>query len=365
MPSTPTAIGALETRVLTRVVNVIAKQHTFLMNQLFPPSTHRPINRSAIQYDQLTENRYMAPFTTVNGDAAMLKGETGDSITITTPLIKMKDPVQSSDDIFKRMAGQTDILAGTTDVTMEYIESEIAKGLARMESSIQEREEWMVSQCLQGAISYKVENRANFTITLNKPAGNTIVPTSGEFWDETNARPLTDIDTKIKRRNNEVNGPRLTVGVCGLEAADAIRKQVEDEVIKLDTQRYVEYNSRIEFGNEFTESGAIYLGRLGGIDHWEYAEAVKDEDGTSTDLIRAKYIEYFSTTPQALRDREMIYGSHHYDLIAIQEGLTMQRRFSKSEMKTEPSSITNYVMSRPLPLFYRPDHLISFKAVSG
>ncbi len=52
------------------------------------------------------------------------------------------------------------------------------------------------------------------------------------------------------------------------------------------------------------------------------------------------------------------------DIEAIQRGLHIGRRFSKVELKEDPSVYVQYLKTRPLPVFKRPDWNISMQVVS-
>jgi len=140
---------------------------------------------------------------------------------------------------------------------------------------------------------------------------------------------------------------------------------IESEELKLDGTRLVDFGGSFSaFANQYEDSGVIYLGRINGIDFWEYGQSVLEEDGTEIPLIREKYIEFVSRAPKAQNMRRLYYAPI-MDIRAIRDGRHMTKRYTFSKMQDDPSTWVQWMKTRPLPLPKRPDWNISFKAVSG
>ena len=355
-------IEAIDTRVLNGVVMREEKSHRFLTDLLFPTSTWLPISGEEVQIDQDVFDPIMAPFVETNGEAVMLSRQSGDTYAVKCPNISIKEPLTASAELLKRTAGDSAILTGPReDIVRRNLNRLIAKDTRLMMSSVSEREEWMVAQMLRGAITYSVSNRANFSLTFNKPAGNTISPTVK--WDNSSATFLQDIQS-VKRQQNLNNGPNITDAICSTEAAQAIEAAVEAGDLAYDNQRNVPVGAFEAFINDYNEQGVIFLGTIGNIRFWEYGESVKEEDRSTTEkLIRAGYIEFISRTQRLISMNTLYYGVI-LDTEAILNDMHITRRFTKVKMQDDPSAYVQYMKTRPLPVPKRPDWYISFEAVT-
>lgn len=356
-------IEAIETRVLNGVVQVEEKTHRFLTDLLFPQRTWLPIQTAEVQIDQDVFDPIMAPFVETNGEAVQLSRQSGNTYSVKTPYIPVKMTLTGSEELLKRSAGQSAILApvGGVDVISENLTRLVANDTRTLMTSISEREEWMIAQMLQGTITYSAENRANWTVAFNKPAGNNVVPAT--YWDQAGATFLTDLQD-IKRIQNGNNGPGITDAICSTEAGQAITAAVEAGDLAYDNDRNVPVGRFSAFVEDYNEQGVIYLGTIGNIRFWEYGESVKEEDRVTTEkLIRPGYIEFVSVT-QKLLDMNTLYYGVMTDIEAIMNNLHIARRFTKVKMQDDPSAYIQYMYSRPLPVPKRPDWYISFEAVN-
>jgi len=297
-------IGALNAATMSEVVEFRGKKHKFLKDLLFPSSTERVIGTSTVQVDNKTYNPSMAPFVRSTDTAVMIPRQSGGSYSIECPNISLKAPLQASDELLQRRAGQGQIFVGENEnanFIRDAVEQDIMDDTMILLDQIEEREEWMVAQGLIGVMNYEVENREAFELTLAKPVSNTVIPAI--FWDAANPKPHQDLQG-IKTLQNVNNGPNITDGICSLSASQAISKMIEAEELKMDETRRVDVGGEFKaFANQYDEQGVIYLGRINGIDFWEYAQSVTEEDGTTIKLIREKYIEFVSRTAKARKTR--------------------------------------------------------------
>jgi len=351
-------ILALEARQLTQVVNRRERPRRALTTMLFPDSTHQNLLTETVQVDELTGSDEMAPFITKDGEAVAVGSDNGRSYTFETPMISVKRPLSASKLLFERMAGMTQVFAQDgTDVAGEAILKLIADDVAKMERTVNKREEWMIAQALTGIIAYTNEDTgSSFTIDLRKPSGNTFAAPGG-YW--TIAAPSVLHDIKVVQRvlnDNEVG--QATDAVGDVTAADALDNLLEAKKVMLDTNYNVSAGEATLIAN-YEANGMRYIGKIGGVRFWEYnAKYPADGTGTMTSFIREGYFEFFSTSAEAEAMRRMFYGRIP-DLDAMMEGSSVTRRYSKSELKKEPSVYIAYLKSRPLPWLYRADANVS------
>lgn len=352
-------ILALEVRQLTKVVNRMERPRRALTQMLFPDSTVELLTTETVQVDQLTGTDEMAPFIMKDGEAVAIGADSGNSYTLDTPMISVKRPITASKLLFERQAGQTQVFTDAgQDVAGEAIMRQIAKDIAKMERTVNKREEWMIAQLLTGTISYSSDKGAAFTITTAKPGGNEFTAPGG-LWTAETPTPLADIKT-VQRVLNDNEVGQATDAVGDTTAADALDALLEAKAIMLDKEYNVTAGEATLIAN-YEANGMRYIGKIGGVRFWEYnAKYPADGTGTMTSFIRAGYFEFFSTASEAVEMRSMFYGAIP-DLDAIMENMHVTRRFSKSELKKEPSVYTVYLKTRPLPWFYRPDANVSMQ----
>ena len=117
----------------------------------------------------------------------------------------------------------------------------------------------------------------------------------------------------------------------------------------------------VDMTKQFNEQGVIWLGRVAGIDFWEYGRSAT-LNGASVDMIRAKYIEFVSRDNNA-SGRSFVYAPIP-DVKTLKSGNLAAKRLAKSWEEEDPSVEMLLVASRPMPLWQRPDSTYSFKAVT-
>lgn len=353
-------ILALEARELTRLVNRTERPRRALTEMLFPESTHDILTTETVQVDELVGTDEMAPFIKKDGEAIAIGQDSGRSYTVDTPMIAVKRPLTASDALFERMAGQTNVFVQSgTDVAAEAVLRKIAQDIAKMERVVNKREEWLIAQLLTGSISYENEDTgAAFELDTRKPTANEFVAPGG-LWTTASPTPLADIKA-VQRVLNDAERGGATDAIGDITAADALDALLEADKLKLDKNRNLEVGEATLVA-KYEANGMRYIGKIGGVRFWEYNAKYKaDGTGTMTSFIRAGYFEFVPLTAEAEANRTMFYGRIP-DIKAIKEGLSVTRRFSKTIVEEEPSSITSILKSRPLPWFYLSDEYVSMK----
>ena len=355
-----TIIEATTKRVMTEVVNKREKGKKALTSILFPPSVEQNLTSEYVQVDQLTGQNGMAPFVEKNGKAVAVDQLNGDSYIVECPSINIKRALTCNDLLLERQAGQKVFYSNGVDIYKEAAEKQIRDDLYNLDEMIENRVEWMVSQLIQGEISYSVDGGASFKITTSKPNGNTF--DVGTAWTADTAMPLNDIK-KAKRVVQPYSGPGLQIAVCGQTASDALTTLVEAGKITS-----IKTDSGIEAGMasliaQYQENGMLYLGTYGGIPFFEYAGTfVRDSDGTTVDpFIRTDYVEFLSTVRPESR---VLYNGVIRDIEAILAGLHIGRRFATSDVDKDVGTYIAWLKARPLPWLKRPDWNVSMKVTN-
>lgn len=350
-------ISQLKWSSLTPAINEIRTPNQFLTRLLY--GNVQTLSTEDIELSVIHRGRKRAPFVRKNGEGVMITGHNETFQTVQAPNIRVKRPLTPSDLLFNRRPGTA--IFPDFNSQQAAIQAHINRDLAALETDIVNTEEWMVSQTLRGEIEYEVADGEVFTITYPRSNTHDTALIEAREWNNatlTNPRPLQDIHA-IKRIASDGIGVVPTDAICGRNAADAILNLAETgnlTALKIDSGIA---SGQMTFVEQFRDDGAVFLGMLGGVRLWEYGRL---DEASGNALIRADYVEFVNAN-SALADRVMYYGAIA-DMDALQGGLWVGRRFSKSWTENDPSTQMVLAHSRPLPVPRRPDAQISLKVTN-
>lgn len=344
----------LEWFTLTEAVNEMRAPRAFLKNLLF--SSTRELPTENVLFSVLSGDNETAPFVRKNGEAIMAGGYSEEEQQVSPPNIRIKRPLEAADLIFRRHAGDPVFVAGGGDLRT-FAEREVTRQLQRLNDLVANSEEWLCAMAIRGQIAYTAADQSHFQITFPKPAGNTVDLGAGNYWDESTSEPPLDV-IDVRQVMHDAVRLQPTVAVLGSEAVAAFLSNKSIQASQ-DIRRLV--SGETDITRELQDNGAIFLGRWAGVDWWGYTASVIHQ-GSSVPLIRAKYAEFIHTGPAA---ENVLYYGAIADLDALDAGLVVARRFSKSWRQQDPSVQQVLVASRPLPVPRRPGSVVSVKVVSG
>jgi hypothetical protein len=355
-------IAELKWRNMTGVVNEIQSPNTFLSRFLYPPSTYETLTTENIEVSTLVGERVMAPFVRKNGEAIMVGGTTSKSVVVEAPNIRIKRPFTASNLMFNRTPGSA-IVLGPGQSQRAEVQKAIARDLQYMADQVSNAEEWMISQSLTGSITYSSADEEVYTITYPRLAAHSF--TLSILWSVADATVLlyNDCVKPVQRLLSQADAGGATDVILGEGASDAFTKLVEMGLIKPLELRNVDAGT-VTMAESFRQDGVLYLGRVHGLDWWEYSRTVKDQDGTETALIRSEYAEFVNRNA-GMAARKMYYGAiPDMDAFAASpQGLGQMRRFAKSWKISDPSSMMSLIHSRPLPVPMKPNASVSVKVI--
>jgi len=343
-------------QTMTAVVNEMKSPNSFLKDLLW--SAEQTVPTESIEINTITKLRYTAPFVRVNGEAKMVTGYGESKSIVEAPNIRIKKPEQPSNLLYRRTPGSL-IYVQNGQTQLSAAQEIIARNLKVMNDYVSNTEEWMCAQALVGTIAYSVAGNDVFTITFPKPAGNTI--TLSTFWDDSDATlpNLEDNFRTAKKVMADEVGIAPTDAIMGASAASNFLRCLKASKLNLTTGLFVA--GQITLEQQFSDKGALFMGRFAGLNVWEYSRTVNFE-GNSTDMIRSKYVEFVSTSQESQR---IMYYASIADFNAVQSGQFETKRFAKSWIEEDPSVYIQLVASRPLPVPRRPGATVSMKVVSG
>jgi hypothetical protein len=349
---------ALPSTVLTwtamsATVNRIKQPGRFVRNLLF--SVEETLPTETLEIGTVRGARDIAPFVRVGGEGVMVGGTTGEFYTITGTNIRIKRPFRPSELLYTRRPGS--VIMPDAGQISSAVEQYVARDLEYMNNLTVNAEEYLCAMALRGAISYSVTDTEVFTITYARSGSHAVTPSV--YWTSpSTATAIADVRA-LKALVAEDVGLNITDALCGSEAATAFLN-LPQVLSTINIQSGIVAGS-LDLTQQYRNDGAIFLGRWMGINWWEYPRAL-NLNGSSTALIRAKYIEFVCATPEAMNS--MNYCSIP-DMKTLQGRTFQAKKFSKSWEEEDPSAVMALIHTRPFPCMKVPDSTVSFKACTG
>lgn len=355
---TPQLVGELEWQSLTATINDIQSPNTFLQDLLFRERNTHPTQ--VLEIGRWLGERRMVPFVKVGAQAHPIQGVSKDFTAVKAPNIRVKIAFNPSPLMFGRQPGTKVFLRDGED-ELSAVQLHIARDMQYMADQITNREEWMCAQALTGKISYSAADDIDaeaWEFDYGRDAGHTIALGAGDRWNEATAEIAGDV-REAKRLVADAIGIQLTDAICGKDAADAFLNNADVLAI---IERLVNENDGPQIlGGEFRPDGAYFMGRIFGINWWEYNRTVKDADGSTVQLVGLKNVFFVSQSPDAGQSLE--YAAIP-DWDAADEGLIQVQRFSKSWLEKDPSAVVALTHTRPFVLLRRPESVVEYQVLA-
>ena len=293
------AIDLFDTRTMINMFQQLPTTRTFFRDTFFARNVTRSMTE-AVDIDVIKGKRRVAPYVhpTVGSRTVERPGFTTNSMK---PPLVAPDMITTAQDMLKRAAGEAIYGAMSPD---ERAAAQLGKDLGTMDDLITRREELQARDAiLDGKLYVTLDDATGVTysatIDFGRNANNTVVLSGADLWDATTGDPLQKF-RDWRRQIAQNTG--LTANIClmGASAADAFIKnaKVLDYLNKFNVNRGVLEPAEVPQGMSF-------LGRVGGVDCYEYNEWYLDPaDDTEKPIIPAKQILMACT--EARTDR--LYG---------------------------------------------------------
>src|SRR5688572_13963415 len=245
---------------------------TFLRN-LVLRRPDRTLHTENVAWQVRDRTRQMLPFVE-DGAPGVMVGRSGSKVVeMSAPNIRVKKPFRATELLVPENKMLISQFPDEGEV-LGAIRQEIAQDQEDMREDLVNSEEWMVSQAIQGVLSY-TSDTASFELDYGKPAAATF-----------NAANF--IDTAVEKQQAlELLTPTHAVG--GSEFATSWRNKILTSATIKDLLRDDLRGAlgRIAIQAPDVDSGARYLGTLMNIDFWSYPTMLG-----STSLVRPKYLEF-------------------------------------------------------------------------
>ena len=347
---------------MTRVINKMKLPAGFLRKTFF--GGDNILKEETIELRKRSKARTTAPFVTP-GSTALIVGKEQRSIErITLPNIRIKCSVNPGD--LWNDVGLEDLDYVRSTRGREYnaqLQAHIGERQVFLDHDIQNTEELMCSQMLQGGFTYNEVGKDAFTISTGRPATHSV--TVVDTWDTPTAFPEAQFTLAKQLASEEASAAITDVLMSG----DAALAFVANEGVqrRLDLERFS--TGSLDLTKGYTNEGSVrYFGTFQGIRCWEYIRTLNTGSGV-VDMIRPGWVEFISRTSTAQMTTHYAPITDDFDAIrgsgasmgslVLRGGGARVKRFSKSWQSQDPTSIWVLMQSRPLPFIFEPGATVS------
>jgi len=353
----PQLVSELSWQSLTATINDIKSPQAFLQQLLFGRSNTHPTE--VLEIGKWFAGRIMVPFVRKNSQAYPVQGVSKAFRSIEAPNIRVKMSFKPSPLLFGRTPG-TKVFLADGENQISAVQAHIAMDMQHMADQITNRIEWLCAEALTGVITYSqddTDEADSFEFDYARDAGHTIVLAGGNLWDSGTENIAADV-RNAKRLVNDAVGVRVTDAIMGKDAANAFLDSATTRAV-LDRRNPEDDTPQI-LGGDFRPDGAYFLGRIHGINWWEYARSLTDSAGTSAVLVPDDTC--FFVSQEAAAGNSLEYAAIP-DMDAFADGLLQTKRFAKSWVEKDPSATVALAHSRPFPLMRRPESMVQLTVV--
>jgi hypothetical protein len=351
------SIDVLKTAYLTANVLNIEEPAGLLKGLLVDPVTPVFPGTDNIEFGREQLGREGAPFIPMEAAAVFVGDRTRSMTSMDIPNIAMRKSIHAGDIAHDRSIGDQIFVNGSSATTQSNsLAARVDRYQRDMVRRIENTLEWWVSRILStGTVTYSDSSYDAFTYDFGRDAAMTVTLTGAAQWDETTAEPIEDIQT-IKQLVADKEYLSVNVAICSPEAAAAIRKDLPQQFnARLDNRNLDEFRqtSYIDVTAPYTQQGAVTpIGRINGIDFWEYNRSVTLFGGSAVPLVDANSIYFFHTGQGA--DIRQFYAPV-YDMKEAPGRAINTELYSKSWSMDYPSEMQMMVQTRPLVAPFRPN----------
>lgn len=346
------SIDVLRTAALTANVLNIEEPPGLFKGLLADPVTPEFPRTDNIEFGRERRNREGAPFIPDEAEAIYVGDRSRTLTSMAIPNIAMRKSIRSGDIAHDRSMGDAIILTGTQAATQSNgLEARRDRYQRDMVARIENTLEWWMSRILDsGQVSYSNSAYDAFVFDFGRNPAHTF--TVGTLWSVDDSNAPNDIQT-VKSLVGNAEYVNVTVGICGQNVAAQIRTSATFAA-RLDNRNLDEFRqvSYIDLSAPYSMQGALTpLGRLNGIDFWEYNRQVTLIGESPVNLVDPNAIYFFATENADIR---VFYGPC-YDMEEAPGTPIITERFSKSWTVPYPSELQMLVQSKPMIAPFRPD----------
>lgn len=316
-------------RSLTTAINQIVPPEMFITNLIFGRSeTHLS---DTIDVEIIKGNRKLAPFSARYTAGKVIDKGGKYSNTIKTPTIRIKKPLDAKELLVEKFP-VSNVYTGEGSGPQDHARRKLAFELQDLRDRIDRRIEWMSCKALTGGFSY-TDDDITFEIDYLFEEDFKPVLTDTAVWGGAAANILGNLRTWKRLINDK--GYNANVAVLGTAAADELLK--DEAILKLLDNRNVALGT-LKIDN------TRYLGRVAGLDLYEYSQSYVDDAGTVQQMFDPNAVVVAATGARFTR--------HYGAIIDLEAGNIAQAYFSKTWDEKDPSVRWILGASNPLPVVH-------------
>lgn len=334
------AVDLFHWRSMTEAINEIQAPPSFLLDKVF--TQRRQALAEDIDVDIVIGGKNLAPFVSPIEEGIVVDKLGRKMQSIKAPRIRLKKELAAAELMTVRAPGAELYVPGGGNIDA-YKAQKIGAELQDLLSQITRTKEWMAAQALQGKLTVAQENLA-FEIDFLLPDDHKAVLTSTDLWsDTTNSNPIKNIRT-WKSLVANATGFTADIAICGSSVAQALIDHPK-------VQAVIKTTSGIAAGALSLEQAGNYVGRLAGVDIFEYSAEYTDVSGVAQKFIPDNsFILIASAGPFRL---------YHALILDLDTGASVASPFfSKSWIEKDPSVMWILAESRPLPVPHWPECMV-------
>ena len=339
-------IDIYEWRSLTTAVNKIAPVNSFLINNIFKTVINHSSDK--IDVEIISGKQKLARFVNKNEGPQIISKKAPYVETVTLPRIYEAKNFTAEELASIKEAG-TSYVGNPQDVITASERRKLME-IADLDDRLTRRIEQMAASALSnGSISVSQSN-IDFTINFHYDAGkHTKTLTGNDLWSASTSNIAQNIRT-WKRQIFQLTGKNATICLLGTTAAghfianSKILTMLDNWNLKTGTMDL----------NQNINSGAAYLGRLLGVDFYEYSLPYVDENNTEQ--------EAFDATKAVLLAPDENFRLHYGPIYRVSDGGTLTISNSKAMfaiINERKTGLEWSLEAKPLPAVHNPDQVVS------
>lgn len=335
-------LDLFETRTMLSALEERRGPRTYLRDTFFNPTTTSTTEN--VDIDVIRNKRRLAPFVNPLAEGKKIDRQGFQTKTFKPPYIKEK-MVTTAIDVLTRGLGENPYSASSPAERAAQI---AARDLVELQDMIDRRIEWMVAQImLTGKVTITGEG-VNAEIDFGRSAGNTVTLLSGTRWSQSGATPIDDLRAwkRLIVQNSGIVPNRAIIGY------DVMEVLLENPQFVANIERFSNQTASIAMTANGLPEGITYVGRIEGLDLFNYEEWYLDENGVEQPMVPADKVLLGST-----RSRAGVHYGGIKDLKA--NGVAAVPYFPKSWETEDPSARWLMLQSAPLPVPIQVDAFLA------
>jgi len=340
-------IDMFEARSLTNAINRIKITEPFVLNTIFKNKQYHAADK--IDIEIITGSDKLAQFVNQHESAVPIKKMSRIIKTLSLPRTFEKKLFTALE--LANYKPLSNLYVTNPEERTRLANEMVLQELEELKNRIVRRREQMACEALStGQI---IVNQDNIDFSVDFEFENNvhlITLSSTSKWSEANAKPLVNIRA-WKRDIMKRCGLNADILILGSEAADAF---ITNESVKKELDANNNRVGVMDLTQPSTRAG-MYIGRLMGVDIYEYNQQYTKSDNTTADMINPKKAIMVASGSSGFR-------THHGPIYRVDSGnlKIYQTEFLVETNTNEDKTTLDWkVEQKSLPTIHEPNAVIS------